>query len=150
MRTLRAGWVVAADGGRSRVREALGLRLQGLSYEGRYVIADIHWESDLPAERMVWFDPPSNPGSTVIMHQQPDIWRIDYQLDPTEDAEVETQEERIRAGSPATWPGSATTAPDLVARLLQGHALALDSFVHDRVVFAGDAAHLVPIFGVAA
>jgi 3-(3-hydroxy-phenyl)propionate hydroxylase len=30
----------------------------------------------------------------------------------------------------------------------KAHALALDSFVHDRVVFAGDAAHLVPIFGV--
>ena len=42
----------------------------------------------------MWFDPPSNPGSTVIMHQQPgDIWLIDYQLDPTEDAEVETGEE---------------------------------------------------------
>jgi 3-(3-hydroxy-phenyl)propionate hydroxylase len=97
-RQLRAGWVVAADGGRSRMRELAGIQLQGTSYEGRYVIADIHWRSDLPTERMVWFDPPSNPGSTVIMHRQPnDIWRIDYQLDPGEDAEVETQEHRIRA-----------------------------------------------------
>ena len=30
----------------------------------------------------------------------------------------------------------------------KAHALALDSFVHGRVLFAGDAAHLVPIFGV--
>ncbi|RZK83499.1 MAG: FAD-dependent oxidoreductase, partial [Rhodococcus sp. (in: high G+C Gram-positive bacteria)] len=78
-RRLRARWVVAADGGRSRMRELAGIRLQGNSYQGNYVIADIHWESTLPAERMVWFDPPSNPGSTIIMHQQPrDIWRIDY------------------------------------------------------------------------
>ena len=42
-RTLRAGWVVAADGeGRSRVREARRAAAPGLSYEGRYVIADIH------------------------------------------------------------------------------------------------------------
>jgi 3-(3-hydroxy-phenyl)propionate hydroxylase len=151
VRTLRAGWVVAADGGRSRVREALGLRLQGLSYEGRYVIADIHWESDLPAERMVWFDPPSNPGSTVIMHQQPgDIWRIDYQLDPTEDAEVETREERIRAriASHLAWLGDDRPWTLEWHGFYKAHALALDSFVHDRVVFAGDAAHLVPIFGV--
>ena len=45
VRTMRAAWVVAADGGRSRMREALDLRLQGLSYEGRYVIADIHCRS---------------------------------------------------------------------------------------------------------
>ena len=129
----------------------LGLRLQGLSYEGRYVIADIHWESDLPAERMVWFDPPSNPGSTVIMHQQPgDIWRIDYQLDPTEDAEVETREERIRAriASHLAWLGDDRPWTLEWHGFYKAHALALDSFVHDRVVFAGDAAHLVPIFGV--
>lgn len=151
VRTLRAGWVVAADGGRSRLREAMGLRLQGLSYEGRYVIADIHWESDLPAERTVWFDPPSNPGSTVIMHQQPgDIWRIDYQLDPTEDAEVETREERIRAriASHLAWLGDDRPWTLEWHGFYKAHALALDSFVHDRVVFAGDAAHLVPIFGV--
>ncbi|HET6561045.1 MAG TPA: FAD-dependent oxidoreductase [Marmoricola sp.] len=150
-RTMRAAWVVAADGGRSPVRDALGLRLQGLSYEGRYVIADIHWESDLPAERMVWFDPPSNPGSTVIMHQQPgDIWRIDYQLDPTEDAEIETREERIRAriASHLAWLGDDRPWSLEWHGFYKAHALALDSFVHDRVVFAGDAAHLVPIFGV--
>jgi 3-(3-hydroxy-phenyl)propionate hydroxylase len=150
-RHLRADWVVAADGGRSRMRELSGLRLQGASYEGRYVIADIHWESDLPTERMVWFDPPSNPGSTVIMHRQPhDIWRIDYQLDPGEDADVETQEHRIRAriASHLQWLQNDRPWSLEWHGFYKAHALALDSFVHDRVVFAGDAAHLVPIFGV--
>ncbi|WP_448612771.1 FAD-dependent monooxygenase [Modestobacter sp. URMC 112] len=150
-RTLRARWVVAADGGRSRMRELTGQRLQGASYEGRYVIADIHWESDLPTERLVWFDPPSNPGSTVIMHRQPrDIWRIDYQLDPGEDAEVETQEDRIRAriASHLAWLQNERPWTLEWHGFYKAHALALDSFVHDRVLFAGDAAHLVPIFGV--
>jgi 3-(3-hydroxy-phenyl)propionate hydroxylase len=125
--------------------------LQGLSYEGRYVIADIHWESDLPAERTVWFDPPSNPGSTVIMHRQPNnIWRIDYQLDPGQDAEVETQEERIRAriSDHLEWLGDDRSWTLEWHGFYKAHALALDSFVHGRVAFAGDAAHLVPIFGV--
>ena len=39
--TMEADWVVAADGGRSFLREALGLKLKGASYEGRYVIVDI-------------------------------------------------------------------------------------------------------------
>lgn len=150
-RHLRARWVVAADGGRSRMRELAGLRLQGTSYEGRYVIADIHWESDLPAERMVWFDPPSNPGSTIIMHKQPgNIWRIDYQLDPSEDAEIETQEEAIRARIAKHLDWLRNDLPWTLEwkGFYSARALALDEFTHDRLLFAGDAAHLVPIFGV--
>ncbi|BDB59648.1 FAD-dependent monooxygenase [Rhodococcus sp. RDE2] len=150
-RHLRARWVVAADGGRSRMRELAGLRLQGTSYEGRYVIADIHWESDLPAERMVWFDPPSNPGSTIIMHKQPgNIWRIDYQLDPSEDAEIETQEEAIRARIAKHLDWLQNDLPWTLEwkGFYSARALALDEFTHDRLLFAGDAAHLVPIFGV--
>jgi len=150
-RYLRASWVVAADGGRSRMRELTDVALHGTSYEGRYVIADIHWKSDLPAERMVWFDPPSNPGSTVIMHRQPhDIWRIDYQLDPGEDAEVETQAHRIKARIASHLGWLRNEGPWTLEwhGFYKAHALALDSFAHDRVLFAGDAAHLVPIFGV--
>ena len=34
-------YLVACDGGRSTVREQLGLQLEGTQYEGRYVIVDI-------------------------------------------------------------------------------------------------------------
>lgn len=150
-RTLRAAWVVAADGGRSRMRELAGLTLEGTSYEGRYVIADIHWQSDLPVERRVWFDPPSNPGSTVIMHRQPDdVWRIDYQLDEGQDADAETKVERItqRIAQHLDWLGNERPWTLEWLGIYSAHARALDHFVHGRVLFAGDAAHLVPIFGV--
>ncbi|NKR53901.1 aromatic ring hydroxylase [Rhodococcus hoagii] len=150
-RHLRARWVVAADGGRSRMRELAGLRLQGNNYDGRYVIADIHWESELPAERMVWFDPPSNPGSTIIMHKQPkNIWRIDYQLDPSEDAEIETQEDRIRDRITRHLEWLQNDLPWTLEwhGFYSARALALEDFTHGRLLFAGDAAHLVPIFGV--
>ena len=150
-RHLRAAWVVAADGGRSRMRELAGLRLEGTNYEGRYVIADIHWESELPAERMVWFDPPSNPGSTIIMHKQPkNIWRIDYQLDPSEDAEIETREDAIRARITKHLDWLQNDLPWTLEwhGFYSARALALREFTHDRLLFAGDAAHLVPIFGV--
>ncbi|MBY4212550.1 FAD-dependent monooxygenase [Rhodococcus fascians] len=150
-RTVYARWVVAADGGRSRVRELAGLRLSGNSYQGNYVIADIHWPSDLPTERLVWFDPPSNPGSTIIMHRQPrDIWRIDYQLDPSVDAEAENDEARIRERITTHLAWLQNDIPWTLEwhGFYRAHALALDNFVHGPIIFAGDAAHLVPIFGV--
>jgi 3-(3-hydroxy-phenyl)propionate hydroxylase len=133
------------------VREALGLRLEGDSYEGRYLIADIRLRSASATERRAWFDPPSNPGSTVLMHRQPeDIWRVDYQLRDEEDDAAELAEARVRAridahlamiGEPAAY--------DLIwISLYRAHCLTLPSYRHGRVLFAGDAAHLVPIFGV--
>ncbi|MGP4086230.1 FAD-dependent monooxygenase [Streptomyces sp. KR55] len=150
-RTLRARHLVASDGAHSAVRKVLGVHLEGTSYEGRYVIADIHWESELPAERQVWFDPPSNPGSTIILHRQPDdIWRVDYQLTPGEDADLETREDRIREriSRHLNWLGNTRPWTLEWSSLYRAHARALESFLHGRVLFAGDAAHLVPIFGV--
>jgi 3-(3-hydroxy-phenyl)propionate hydroxylase len=150
-REVSARWVVAADGARSEVRRALGLRMTGTNYEGRYVIADIHWRNDLPTERLVWFDPPSNPGGSVILHRQPDdIWRVDYQLAAAEDAEAESRPERVhqRVAHHLEWMGN--TAPWTLewSSVYSARALSLDSYTHGRVLFAGDAAHLVPIFGV--
>lgn len=150
MRVL-ADWLVAADGARSTVRDLLGLRMSGASYEGRYVIADIHWPSAQPTERRVWFDAPSAPGSTLILHQQPDdIWRVDYQLGPDEDPEVESAEERIRAriGRHLEWLGDTTPWTLEWSTVYRAHALSLERYRHGRVLFVGDAAHLVPIFGV--
>lgn len=148
---LRADWLVACDGGRSRVREALGLQLEGTSYEGRYVIVDIELQSDRPTERLAWFDPPSNPGSTILMHKQPDdIWRIDYQLRDDEDADEAVKPENVipRVESHLAMMGETTDWSPIWITIYKAHALSLESYRHGRALFAGDAAHLVPIFGV--
>ncbi len=151
-RGLRAGWVVAADGGRSALRDLLGLSLRGNSYEGRYLIADIEVEgADWPVERHVWFDPPSNPGSTVILHVQPDgVWRVDIQLRDGEDAEEALRGENVEARLRAQLAAMGVRAPWrlLWKAVYRAHCLTLDDYRHGRVLFAGDAAHLVPIFGV--
>lgn len=149
---LRADWVVAADGGRSAVRERMGLPLRGTAYESRYLIADIEVEgADRPVERHVWFDPPSNPGSTVILHVQPDgVWRIDCQLRDDEDPEEALRDENVTARLQAQLDMMGVRAPWRMVwkSVYKALALSLDSYRHGRVLFAGDAAHLVPIFGV--
>jgi 3-(3-hydroxy-phenyl)propionate hydroxylase len=149
--TLNAEWVIAADGARSAIREALGLKLEGLSFHSRYLIADIKMRCDWPTERKVWFDPVSNPGSTVIMHRQPDdIWRIDYQLRSQDDSERELQEDRVheRVAAHLKMVGLTGEWRLIWKSLYQARALSLPRYVHGRVLFVGDAAHLVPIFGV--
>jgi 3-(3-hydroxy-phenyl)propionate hydroxylase len=149
---LDVDWLIAADGARSAVRSSLGLQLHGTSYEGRYLISDIEVEgADWPVERHVWFDAPANPGSTVILHVQPDgIWRVDCQLREGEDAEQALLDENLLPRLQSQLDMMGITAPwRLVWKsLYRAHSLSLDNYRHGRILFAGDAAHLVPIFGV--
>ncbi|REE21919.1 3-(3-hydroxy-phenyl)propionate hydroxylase [Paraburkholderia sp. BL27I4N3] len=146
-----ADWVVACDGGRSTIREALGLKLTGTTYEGRYVIVDIELASARATERLAYFDPPSNPGSTVLVHKQPDnVWRIDYQLRDDEDPEAAVQPENVmpRVQSVLDSMGETGAWSPIWITVYKANALTLERYRHGAVLFAGDAAHLVPIFGV--
>ena len=148
---LLADWVVGTDGARSPLRQVAGLALEGTSYEGRYLIADVRMRSSSPTERRAWFDPPSNPGSTVLMHKQPgDIWRIDYQLRDDEDGEAAQAEEAVRARIDAhlAMVGEPSEYDLILISLYKAHCLTLPRYRAGRLLFAGDAAHLVPIFGV--
>ena len=150
-RRYTADWLVACDGGRSTVREQLKLALHGTTYEGRYVIVDVRQESARPTERLAWFDPPSNPGSTVLMHRQPgDVWRIDYQLRADEDPETAVLPEHVlpRVRAHLEWIGEQAPWEPLWISIYNAKCLTLERYRHGRVLFAGDAAHLVPIFGV--
>jgi 3-(3-hydroxy-phenyl)propionate hydroxylase len=148
----RAEYVVACDGARSSVRSLLDLKLEGSSYEGRFVIADIRIKLPLPTERLAFFDPPWNPRNTVLMHREPfDIWRVDYQLPAGESAQDALQPEslttRINAQLQMIGHGGLPWELDW-SSVYSARALTLPSYQHGRFLFAGDAAHLLPIFGV--
>ena len=149
---LQGQWLAACDGGQSFVRKALGLALEGTGYEGRYVIIDIELHSGHPTERRAWFDPPWNPGSTVLMHRQPDdIWRIDYQLragQSTEEAlQPEAVAEFVQRHLDAIGEGHLPWKT-VWTSVYRAGAMTLERYRHGRVVFAGNAAHAMPIFGV--
>ncbi|MEV7013956.1 FAD-dependent monooxygenase [Streptosporangium sp. NPDC051022] len=150
--SMEAGYVVACDGGRSTVRAELGLEMHGTTHEGRYVIIDIRIDTEgFPIGRRCWFDPPSNPGSTLLMYTKPDnMVRFDYQLRPEEDAEEAMRPENVlpRVQRHLEMMGVTREWEPVWLSLYRAHAVTLDDYRHGRVLFAGDAAHLVPIFGV--
>jgi 3-(3-hydroxy-phenyl)propionate hydroxylase len=149
--TIHADWMVASDGGKSTVREQLGLKLEGMQYDGRYVIVDIKQKTKRPTERLAWFDPPSNPGSTILMHRQPDdVWRIDYQLRDGEDPDEAIKPENVlpRVQSHLSMIGEDEPWEFIWIAIYNAKCLTLPSYRKGRIFFAGDAAHLVPIFGV--
>ena len=149
---LESDWLVASDGARSGIRAMMDLKLEGASYEGRFVIADIRIDLPLPTERLAFFDPDWNPGNTILMHREPHgIWRVDYQLPADETPEQalapESLKARIDAQLAMIGHGGTPWEMDWCS-VYSARALTLPDYVHGRVLFTGDAAHMLPIFGV--
>lgn len=145
--TLTCDWLIVCDGSRSPVRAMLGLDTEGQVFRDRFLIADIHMTSDFPAERRFWFDPPFHPNQSVLLHRQPDdVWRVDFQLgwdaDPEEEKKPERILPRLRAmlGPEARFELEWASVYTFQCRRMQ-------RFRHGRLLFAGDAAHLVSPFG---
>ena len=95
---LHADWLLAADGARSPIREAMGLPFVGKTFRDRFLIADVTMRAAFPAERWFWFNPPFHPDGSVLLHRQADdVWRIDFQLGWNADPEAEKDPARVRA-----------------------------------------------------
>lgn len=146
-RRIEAGWLLACDGARSSIAEALGLPFSGQVFHDRFLIVDVVMDRDMPAERRFWFNPPFHPNGSVLLHRQPDnVWRIDFQLGPDADPEAEKAPERVRArvaemlGKDARFEIEWVSAYTFRCRRLA-------KFRHGRIFFLGDAAHQVSPFG---
>ena len=95
---IEADWLIAADGARSTMRDLMGLGFSGVTFEDKFLIADVRMAADFPTERRFWFAPTFHSGQSALMHRQPDnVWRIDLQLGPDADAALEQQPERVMA-----------------------------------------------------
>ncbi|MEQ1688404.1 MAG: FAD-dependent monooxygenase, partial [Sphingopyxis sp.] len=143
----RCDWLIACDGSKSSARELLGLDFAGRVFEDNFLIADIKMKGDRPAERWFWFDPPFNPGKSALLHRQPDdIWRLDFQLGSNVDRKTAVLPENV---DPLV---RGMLGPDVAYEpvwysLYTFQCRRMERFVHGRVLFAGDAAHLVSPFG---
>ena len=143
---LGCAWLLACDGARSTIREAMGLPFVGRAFRDRFLIADVEMKAPFPSERWFWFDPPFHRGQSVLLHRQADdIWRIDFQLGADADPEEERKPERVIPRIEAML-GKTPFTLDWVS-VYTFRCRRLEKFVHGRVIFAGDAAHQVSPFG---
>jgi 3-(3-hydroxy-phenyl)propionate hydroxylase len=148
---LEALYLLACDGANSPTRERMGLPFTGQTFEERFLICDIEMK-DSPfgdhgvPERWFWFDPPFHAGKSALLHKQPDdIYRIDLQLDASADPKAETEEDRVLPRIRAIV-GDKPFRMDWLS-VYRFRCMMLDRFVHGRVIFVGDSAHVVSPFG---
>ena len=139
-------WLLACDGVKSTVRQSLGIDFVGRTFEERFLITDVEMKAEFPSERWFWFEPPFHAGQSALLHKQPDdIYRIDLQLsadaDPDEERKPENVIPRIKA-----MVGERPFEIDWVS-VYTFQCRRLERFVHGRIIFLGDSAHIVSPFG---
>jgi len=141
-RMVEADWLVGCDGGRSTVREQLGITLEGSSYAERWLIADLIGRKSAFRHTRTYCDPvrPAirlpGPQSTV---------RYEFMLHPGETAESVLDEAQVRRWISAREPSDAHIK--LLRKVVYTfHARVASRWREGRVLLAGDAAHLTPPF----
>jgi 3-(3-hydroxy-phenyl)propionate hydroxylase len=135
-------WLVACDGGRSAVREKLGIAMRGATYAERWLIVDLTDRQDAFPHTRTYCDPLR---PTIRLPGPHGTLRYEFMLHPSEDADDMLGETRIRA-----WMHErvATDAQLPIVRkvVYTFHARMAEAWRKDRVFLAGDAAHLSPPF----
>ncbi|WP_319824830.1 FAD-dependent oxidoreductase [Thalassovita sp.] len=144
---IEADWLIACDGAGSPIRAMMGLDFVGRVFEDNFLIADVIMEADFPTERWFWFDPPFNRGQSALLHKQPDgVWRIDLQLGWDIDKEKEKKPENVIPRLKAMLGEDVKFELEWVS-IYTFQCRRMEKFRHNRVIFAGDAAHQVSPFG---
>lgn len=141
VRTLRAGYVVGCDGGRSLVRASLGVRMTGSSQKHPWIVLDLvddprdHGDTEFHCD-------PRRPH--VVVPGSGGRCRYEFMLLPGERAEEVLRPEFV-AELVARFR---TVRPDQVRRaaVYVARQLVAERWRVGRVFLAGDAAHLMPPF----
>lgn len=133
-----ARWVVAADGGRSAVRKATGLTLDGFTWPQRFVVTNIYYDFEKYGWNSGYLVDPVY-GAVIYKINLEGLWRFTFAEQTTQ--QLETVMDRIPQFIRAVLPGDQNYELTLHTAYNM-HQRTAATYRAGRVLLAGDAAHL--------
>lgn len=140
----RCQWLVGCDGAHSQVRKVAGIRFPGVQIIERFLLADVH--ADLPVARdtaSVWLR-----GDEILAAfplPGADLWRLMAPAPDEVPDEMSAQDVLAvltrRLHERTGWPASAVRSAEWTSTFRIHRRLA-ERFREDRILLAGDAAHI--------
>src|SRR5919198_326878 len=140
-RKLEAGWLIGADGGRSRVRDAVGIKWEGFTWPERFLVASTSFDfaTAIPGLSDVSYF--ADPEEWFFLLRVIDVWRAMFPTRPEEneadilsEAAIERRLQKVHAQRGRYEIAHRT--------LYSVHQRVAESYRRGRVFVAGDAAHL--------
>lgn len=138
--TVEGSYLIACDGGRSAIREKLGIVVEGKSLDVRYMLVDVAVDLDVKHPRdypyLGYF---SDPHEWMILVRQPHCWRF---LFPVKDEEPSVEHEVLKA-KVRHFVGDIEDIEIINTVVYRVHHRIATKWKTNRVFLAGDAAHLI-------
>lgn len=137
--TLRARYVVGADGMHSRVRQAAGIGFSGHSYEQSFILADVEMDWKPGRDEVMLFFSPE--GLLVVAPLPGNAYRVVATVDdPPATPQASDVEKILRRRGPKS-SGASVHAVRWSSRFRLHHRVA-DHYRRGRLLLVGDAAHV--------
>jgi 3-(3-hydroxy-phenyl)propionate hydroxylase len=141
-RSVRASYVVGADGGSSATRKALGLKFEGSSASADWFVIDVRNDPLGRPGAYVCADPRRPYVSISIPHG---IRRFEFMLKPGETEAVAMTDEFVARLLEPLVPS--TVRVDIIRRrVYTHHSRIAEHFRSGRAFLIGDAAHVMPVW----
>ncbi len=140
--TIRAQYLIACDGGNSYVRRNLGIAFEGETAPNQWIVIDL--ENDPLATPHIYLccDPVRPYVSAALPHG---IRRFEFMVMPGETQEELSKPENIAKLLSKVLPS--TEGIEVIRQRVYTHnARIADKFRVDRILLAGDAAHIMPVW----
>ena len=140
-RKLKAQWLIGADGGRSRVREALGIALGGFTWPERFLVASTPFDFAAVLPNLCDVSYFADPVEWFFLLRVRDVWRVMFPTRPEESDEEVLSDEVIEARLQRVFKKAARYRIEH-RTLYSVHQRVAETYRKGRVFLAGDAAHL--------
>jgi 3-(3-hydroxy-phenyl)propionate hydroxylase len=140
-RELTAQWLIGADGGRSRVREALGIRLEGFTWPERFLVASTPFDFAAVLPDLCDVSYFADPEEWFFLLRVPGVWRAMFPVRQDEKDDEALSDESLQRRLRRVHPSSS----DYEVRhrtLYSVHQRVAETYRKGRCFLAGDAAHL--------
>lgn len=144
---VRADYVMACDGGRSTVRHACNISMEGVTHPERFLVADFEVDLDRRVGRpLTYLSYIFDPEEWVIFVRQPRFWRF---LIPVPEGAPEPTHEDVVAKVRRVVKNENLPIHFLDMGIYQVHHRTAAKWQDGRIFLLGDAAHLItPVGGL--
>lgn len=138
----RAAYLVGTDGGRSAVRKHLGVRFDGQSPSTRWLVVDLR-NDPIGTPNIELGGDPRRPYVSLGLPQS--VRRFEFMLFPKEHDEL-VNDNAFVAGLLAPHVSDPAGLDIVRKRVYTHHSRIAGTFRSGRILLAGDAAHLMPVW----